>query len=37
VDDPLVQRGIAYVLRLARIDAAMLLLVVVDMAAKPSF
>jgi uncharacterized membrane protein len=37
VDDLLVRRGIAYVLRLARIDAAMLLLVVVDMAAKPSF
>jgi uncharacterized membrane protein len=36
-DDPLVQRGIATVLLLARIDVTMLLLVVVDMAAKPSF
>lgn len=36
-DDPLVQQGIAQVLRLARIDVTMLLLVVIDMAAKPSF
>ena len=37
VDDPLVQRGIDGILRLARIDVTMLLLVVIDMAAKPSF
>lgn len=35
--DPLVQEGIARVLLLARIDAVMLLLVIVDMAAKPTF
>lgn len=37
VDDVLVQAGIAQILRLARIDVTMLLLVVIDMAAKPSF
>ena len=36
-DDPLVQQGLAAVLLFARIDVSMLLLVVVDMAAKPSF
>jgi uncharacterized membrane protein len=36
-DDPLVQQGITQLLRLARIDSALLLLVVVDMAAKPTF
>lgn len=37
LEDAVVQRGIAQVLRFARIDVTMLLLVVVDMAAKPSF
>jgi uncharacterized membrane protein len=37
VDDPLVRQGIERVLQLARLDVTMLLLVVVDMAAKPSF
>jgi hypothetical protein len=36
-EDPLVQRGIEQVLLIARVDITMLLLVVVDMVAKPSF
>lgn len=36
-DDALVQTGIAQVLLLARLDAVLLLLVIVDMAAKPTF
>jgi uncharacterized membrane protein len=36
-EDPLVQRGIEQVLLVARVDVTLLLLVVVDMAAKPTF
>lgn len=36
-DDPVVQHGISTVLLLARIDVTMLVLVVIDMAAKPTF
>jgi uncharacterized membrane protein len=36
-DDPRVERGITRVLRLACVDVTMLLLVVVDMVAKPTF